>query len=46
MNLASIKPKPTITYIWVAESKALKGCVGQGENFIDAIKELEENEQE
>lgn len=31
---------------WVAESKALKGCVGQGENFIDAIRELEENEQE
>lgn len=31
---------------WVAESKALKGCVGQGESSEEAIKELEENEKE
>ncbi len=29
---------------WVAESKALKGCVGQGETSEEAIKELEQNE--
>ena len=31
---------------WVAESKALKGCVGQGETSEEAIKELEGNEKE
>ena len=31
---------------WVAESKALKGCVGQGETSTDAINELEINEVE
>lgn len=31
---------------WIAESKVLKGCVGQGETSDAAIKELEENEQE
>ncbi len=31
---------------WVAESKALKGCVGQGESSEEAIRELEQNEQE
>ena len=31
---------------WVAESKCLKGCVGQGESSAEAIKELEENEKE
>lgn len=31
---------------WVAESKCLKGCVGQGESSTEAIKELEENEKE
>lgn len=31
---------------WVAESKALKGCVGQGETSEEAIRELEENEKE
>lgn len=31
---------------WVAESTSLKGCVGQGETPIEAIKELEQNEQE
>lgn len=31
---------------WVAESKVLKGCVGQGETSDEAIKELEENELE
>lgn len=31
---------------WVAESKALKGCVGQGETSEEAIKELEINEKE
>lgn len=31
---------------WVAESKALKGCVGQGDNLADAICELENNERE
>lgn len=29
---------------WVAESKVLKGCVGQGNSSDEAIKELEENE--
>ncbi len=29
---------------WVAESKDLKGCVGQGESQEEAIKELEDNE--
>lgn len=29
---------------WVAESKALKGCTGQGETSEEAIKELEQNE--
>lgn len=31
---------------WVAKSKALKGCVGQGETSDEAIRELELNEQE
>lgn len=31
---------------WVAESKSLKGCVGQGDTSDEAIKELEENENE
>lgn len=31
---------------WVAESKSLKGCVGQGETSESAILELEENEKE
>ncbi|MCD7752839.1 MAG: type II toxin-antitoxin system HicB family antitoxin [Lachnospiraceae bacterium] len=31
---------------WVAESKALKGCVGQGETSQEAIEELEQNEKE
>lgn len=31
---------------WVAESKVLKGCVGQGNSSDEAIKELEENEKE
>lgn len=31
---------------WVAKSKALKGCVGQGETADEAIKELETNESE
>lgn len=31
---------------WVAKSKVLKGCVGQGETVDDAIKELESNELE
>lgn len=31
---------------WVAESRALKGCVGQGETVQEAILELEENELE
>lgn len=31
---------------WVAKSKVLKGCVGQGETSDEAIKELEENEVE
>lgn len=30
---------------WIAESPALKGCVGQGETPEEAIKELETNEQ-
>ena len=30
---------------WVAESPALKGCVGQGETPEEALKELETNEQ-
>lgn len=29
---------------WVAESKVLKGCVGQGETSDEALKELEANE--
>ncbi len=31
---------------WVAESRVLKGCVGQGDTSDDAIKELEQNEEE
>lgn len=31
---------------WVAESKVLKGCVGQGDTSEDAIRELEQNELE
>lgn len=31
---------------WIAESKSLKGCVGQGETSSEAIQELEENEKE
>ena len=31
---------------WIAESKSLKGCVGQGETSEEAIRELEVNEQE
>lgn len=31
---------------WVAKSKALKGCVGQGETAADAVAELEQNEQD
>lgn len=31
---------------WVAESKTLNGCVGQGETSDEAIQELEENERE
>jgi len=31
---------------WVAESKALKGCAGQGETFAEAAEELEINEKE
>ena len=31
---------------WVAESRALKGCVGQGETSQEAIEELEQNEKE
>lgn len=31
---------------WVAESKSLKGCVGQGETSDEAVKELEQNEEE
>lgn len=29
---------------WIAESKALKGCVGQGDTADEALKELEANE--
>ena len=29
---------------WVAESKVLKGCVGQGDTYASAKKELEQNE--
>ena len=29
---------------WVAESSCLKGCIGQGETYDKAIKELEDNE--
>lgn len=29
---------------WIAESKSLKGCVGQGETYSEAIRELEDNE--
>jgi predicted HicB family RNase H-like nuclease len=31
---------------WVAESKVLKGCVGQGDTSKEAISELELNEKE
>lgn len=31
---------------WVAESKVLKGCVGQGDTAEEAISELEVNENE
>ena len=31
---------------WVAKSKSLKGCVGQGETSAEAISELEQNESE
>lgn len=33
-------------FFWIAESKALKGCVGQGDTLLEAIKELEGNELE
>ena len=29
---------------WVAKSTCLKGCIGQGANIDEALKELEENE--
>ena len=29
---------------WIADSKVLNGCTGQGESSDEAIKELEENE--
>lgn len=29
---------------WVAKSKSLKGCVGQGDTVTEAIAELQENE--
>ena len=29
---------------WVAKSKILKGCVGQGETTAEAVNELEGNE--
>lgn len=32
--------------VWVAESLALKGCVGQGEDISSAVRELEANELE
>lgn len=31
-------------HFWVAKSKSLKGCVGQGETSAEAISELEQNE--
>lgn len=31
---------------WIAESKSLKGCAGQGETPEEAIRELENNENE
>lgn len=31
---------------WIAECKALKGCVGQGDTIEEAISELETNEEE
>ena len=31
---------------WVAKSKALKGCIGQGETADEAIHELAQNEEE
>ena len=31
---------------WIAESKLLKGCIGQGDTSAEAIAELEENEEE
>ena len=31
---------------WIAESKVLKGCVGQGDTSDEALRELEENEKE
>ena len=31
---------------WVAESKDLKGCVGQGETMAEAVSELEVNEED
>ena len=29
---------------WVAKSHVLKGCIGQGETEIDALRELADNE--
>jgi len=29
---------------WVAKSSCLKGCIGQGKDVYDAVKELEGNE--
>lgn len=31
---------------WVAKSKALEGCIGEGDTAEEAVKELEENEDE
>lgn len=33
-------------HFWVAESKCLKGCVGQGDTAEEALNELSANEQE
>lgn len=39
-----IKTKVENHVFWIAASAALDGCVGQGETEIEAIRELEINE--
>lgn len=44
---ANIRPMVVDEHeFWIAESKVLRGCVGQGDTIQEAITELEINEKE